>query len=162
MKIKKNALKAGLAAVVVLASAGIASAAPAAATTNVNVRSGPGAGYSAVDVLRRGEGVEVTGCRGGWCYVQKSGPDGWVSANYLRAHSRGYGVKPGFTFEFNFGTPPVFQQPQRPQRPGYGDWGGQDRDRGDRWDRNDRWDRDGRAGRDRDDRWGRDRDWNRN
>ena len=24
-------------------------------------------------------------CRGSWCYVEKRGPDGWVSANYLRS-----------------------------------------------------------------------------
>ncbi|HEV7292320.1 MAG TPA: SH3 domain-containing protein [Devosia sp.] len=166
MQIKKNVLKAGIAGAIMLASAGIALAAPAAATTNVNVRSGPGTGYGVVDALRRGERVEVTGCRGGWCYVEKRGPDGWVSANYLRASSRGYGVKPGFSFEFNFGTPPIYQQPQRPQRPGHGGWDG--RDRHDRWDRDDRWDRNGRDrddrwGRDRDDRWPRrDRDWYRN
>ncbi|MHA6690580.1 SH3 domain-containing protein [Devosia sp. A449] len=129
-----------------LASAGAAFAAPATSTANVNVRSGPGTSYGVVDVLRRGDRVEVTGCRGGWCYIEKRGPDGWVSANYLnsrRGNGGGYNVSPGFSFEFNFGTAPTPQRP-RPPRPdnggwhgggwngGHGDWGGdRDRDRDD-------------------------------
>jgi uncharacterized protein YraI len=62
-----------------------ASAATAYAASTVNVRSGAGTGYAVVDVLRRGERVEVEYCRGSWCFVQKSGPDGWVSASYLTA-----------------------------------------------------------------------------
>lgn len=71
---------------VALATLGVASAAqaaPAYASSTVNVRSGAGTGYAVVDVLRRGERVDVDYCRGSWCYVNKSGPDGWVSANYL-------------------------------------------------------------------------------
>ncbi|MDC9825597.1 SH3 domain-containing protein [Devosia sp. ZB163] len=62
-----------------------ASAATAFASATVNVRSGSGTGFSVVDVLRPGQQVEVDHCRGSWCYVRKSGPDGWVSANYLSA-----------------------------------------------------------------------------
>ncbi len=60
-------------------------AVPATATTGVNVRSGPGTGFGIVDTLHAGEAVNVTECQGGWCYVEKSGPDGWVSGNYLQA-----------------------------------------------------------------------------
>jgi hypothetical protein len=60
-------------------------AAPAVASTTVNVRSGPGTGYGVVDVLRPGEPVDVSRCQGTWCYVARSGPDGWVSAAYLDA-----------------------------------------------------------------------------
>lgn len=62
---------------------GAASAATAYSSTTLNVRSGPGTGYHAVDVLRAGEQVDVRQCRGGWCFVTHRGPDGWVSARYL-------------------------------------------------------------------------------
>ena len=55
----------------------------ASATTALNVRTGPGTGYTIVDALYSGEVVEVTGCQNGWCSISHSGPDGWVSANYL-------------------------------------------------------------------------------
>jgi len=57
----------------------------AAAITDVNVRSGPGVRFGKVDVLREGEVVDITECRGNWCYVIKPGPDGWVSGRYLQA-----------------------------------------------------------------------------
>jgi uncharacterized protein YraI len=62
-----------------------ATAATAFASTSVNVRAGAGTGYPVVDVLRPGQRVEVDYCRGTWCKVEKSGPDGWVNANYLTA-----------------------------------------------------------------------------
>lgn len=62
---------------------GAAAAASAVSTTALNVRSGPGVGYHTVDVLYRGERVEVDGCRSGWCRITHRGPDGWVSARYL-------------------------------------------------------------------------------
>lgn len=60
-----------------------ASAAVAYASNELNVRSGPGTGYGVVDVLVRGEAVDVNRCSGTWCFVEKSGADGWVSAKYL-------------------------------------------------------------------------------
>jgi len=60
-----------------------ASAAPAVATGNVNVRTGPGAGFASVGSLHYGETVDIRACDGGWCYVQRSGKDGWVSRKYL-------------------------------------------------------------------------------
>lgn len=83
MTIRKKLLATGLAGFTLLATAAAAYAAPAVATGNVNVRSGPGTGYGVIDSLRRGEPVDVQQCRGSWCYVEKSGPDGWVSSNYL-------------------------------------------------------------------------------
>ncbi|MDH3263120.1 MAG: SH3 domain-containing protein [Paracoccaceae bacterium] len=65
-------------------SAPAARAVEAAASTPLNVRSGPGAGYGVVDVLDPGEVVDVGECRAsGWCYVTHRGPDGWVFSNYL-------------------------------------------------------------------------------
>lgn len=83
MSLKRTALTLGIAVAALLGSSVAALAAPAFATSNVNVRSGPGTGYGQIDVLRRGEAVDIDYCRGSWCFVRKSGPDGWVSANYL-------------------------------------------------------------------------------
>src|SRR5690606_21757915 len=105
-------------------------AAPGTVTSNVNVRSGPGTNYAVVDTARRGETVDVQRCQGSWCYIVKSGPDGWVSSNYLSA---GGGApvnpsQPGLSFgfqvgpdgpSFNFGVGPQPSQPPviRPQPP---------------------------------------------
>lgn len=83
MAFNRKLIASTLATLAVLATTAAASAAPAVATSNVNVRSGPGTGYGVVDALRRGERVDVQYCRGSWCYIEKRGPDGWVSANYL-------------------------------------------------------------------------------
>ena len=83
MALSKKLMAGGLAALALLATTATAFAAPAYATGNVNVRSGPGTGYARVDVLYRGQEVDVQYCRGSWCFVEKRGPDGWVSANYL-------------------------------------------------------------------------------
>lgn len=83
MTLKKIALTLGIAVVALGATAASAYAATAYATGSVNVRSGPGTGYRVVDQLNRGERVDVRGCQGNWCRVEKAGPDGWVSANYL-------------------------------------------------------------------------------
>lgn len=55
----------------------------AVASTLVNVRAGPGGSHPVIGVLGAGERVRIDHCRGPWCLVQKSGPDGWVDANYL-------------------------------------------------------------------------------
>ena len=83
MALSKKIMAGGLAALALLATSAAAFAAPAYATGNVNVRSGPGTGYAAIDVLTRGQQVDVQQCRGNWCYIEKRGVDGWVSASYL-------------------------------------------------------------------------------
>lgn len=83
MALSKKLIAGSFAALALLATTAAASAAPAFATGNVNVRSGPGTHYGRVDVLYRGQQVDVVQCQGSWCYVEKRGPDGWVSANYL-------------------------------------------------------------------------------
>ena len=62
-------------------------AAEGVATGSVNVRTGPGTSYNKVDTLYAGEQVEINQCQGGWCYIEHSGPDGWVSANFLQPGS---------------------------------------------------------------------------
>jgi len=139
MQINKKAFAAGVAGLAMFASTAAAFAAPAVATGSVNVRTGPSSQYQRVDTLQRGERVEVTGCRGGWCYVEKSGADGWVSANYLqqvKAQAQ-RSAKPAISFSFSFGNVPKYEAPRRNDH---------------RNDRNDRNDRDGRG--DRNDRDG--------
>jgi hypothetical protein len=129
---KKTLLRAATATAVVCAAAvmfipAAASAAPAVATSTVNVRGGPGTSYGVVDTLRPGESVDVLGCRSGWCYVQKSGPDGYVSSRYLRRASGGGGnFEPNFNLSFNFpqgsisigsGGVAIGVGPGRPDRP---------------------------------------------
>lgn len=138
MRLHRKIISLALAGTVLLGTAGAAFAAQAVATGNVNVRSGPSASYQRVDTLRRNQVVEVTGCRGGWCYVQKRGPDGWVSARYLQPVGRQYqSVKPSINFSFSFGTPPAAPRPHRPNHGGW-DGGWHDRDGGwdGGWDRN--------------------------
>lgn len=60
-----------------------ASAGGAVASTVVNVRAGPGGGHPVIAVLAPGERVRIDHCRGPWCLIRQSGPDGWVDANYL-------------------------------------------------------------------------------
>lgn len=65
-------------------SAGAALAEDAIATTELNVRSGPGTSFAVVDVLAANERVTMSECQAsGWCYITHDGPDGWVSASYL-------------------------------------------------------------------------------
>ena len=107
----------------------------ATATGAVNVRSAPVNG-AIVDTLRPGQQVEIDRCQSnGWCYVIKSGPDGWVSANYLSNDgeddslptrpsrpsadvSIGFSV-PGFSFQIGNGGFDI--RPDRPGRPGRND-----------------------------------------
>jgi len=79
----------GLAALITVLSAGTAFA--AVATGGVNVRTGPGVGYSILDTLSPGEHVAVTDESGGWCRINHPGPDGWVSCSYLTSDVRSYG-----------------------------------------------------------------------
>lgn len=97
----KRAMPAVLALIAIIFTAIPALAATAVATTPVNVRSGPGTNYRVVDVLARGEEVEVIECQARWCRIRHPGPDGWVSARYLSGVS-GDGT-PEFSFQFGIG-----------------------------------------------------------
>jgi hypothetical protein len=112
MRITQPILGAVLAGAILFGTVAAALAAPAVATTNVNVRTGPGTGYAVAATLKRGERVNVEGCRAGWCYVTKRGPAGWVSWQYLAESSRPTRASP--TFKSNFGSPPRFEAPRRP------------------------------------------------
>ncbi len=72
------------AAASLLAGASLASAAPAVtATTDLNVRAGPGPRHPVVGVIGRGQPAILDGCIQGskWCSV--NGGEGWVYSDYL-------------------------------------------------------------------------------
>ncbi|WP_322414878.1 SH3 domain-containing protein [Mesorhizobium huakuii] len=72
----------------VLGTSGAAFAYSAHTTTNLNVRSGPGAGYAKVGTLPAGFRVNVSGCEPGWCRIHGGGISGWASSGYLaQAHA---------------------------------------------------------------------------
>jgi uncharacterized protein YraI len=83
MSIKNSARVLGLAAAIVVGSVLPALAVDAFAATNLNVRSCGSTDCRVVDVLRRGERVDVQYCQYSWCAIEKRGRDGWVNANYL-------------------------------------------------------------------------------
>ena len=110
MKLPHIAKAAGLGAAALVLSAGAALA--AVATTTVNVRMGPGTGYHVVDTLYPGERVSIVGQAGGWCAVEKSGPNGWVACRYLADSVRFRdNVGPNVSLSFGFSV-----RPDRPRR----------------------------------------------
>jgi len=164
----KSRLKlAALAVGAMLAMPGIAAAANAFTTGNVNMRAGPSTQYPRVTTIPYGAPVEVYGCTGGWqwCDTSWRGIRGWVSASYLellyrdrRVYVPEYAPRIGVpVITFQFGS---YWDRYYRDRPWYRDryrWerGWDDRDRGRRdrdWD-----DRDRRRDRDRD--WDDRREW---
>lgn len=116
MKLPIFAKAAGLGSVMLLLTAGVASA--AIATASVNVRTGPGIDYRVVDTLRPGEQVAIVDRDGSWCAVQKLGPNGWVACRFL-GNSVRYRDDPRVSFSIGFGV-----GPDRPHRPPHGGWWG--------------------------------------
>ncbi len=55
------------------------------ATANVNVRTGPGTGYSRLGLLTKGAKVEKLGTSGSWTIVNYNGKKAYVSSEYLKA-----------------------------------------------------------------------------
>lgn len=76
----------------------LAQAAPGRALTTVNVRSGPGLGYSVAATLGKDEYVVVVQCLTYWCEVKRIGKNGWVSRKYL--YNPYYSSGPGRGYEF--------------------------------------------------------------
>ena len=64
-------------------------AAEAAATTALNVRTGPGTNYAVVGALSPNQVVQVGSCQGSWCQVSGANIRGWASSYYLRPISGG-------------------------------------------------------------------------
>jgi uncharacterized protein YraI len=69
----------------VLAAPAAALAARGEATTNVNMRAGPGTEYPAVSLIPADARIDIHGCLkdGAWCDVSWRGNRGWVDARYL-------------------------------------------------------------------------------
>lgn len=110
MIMHRLAIATAVVAVGIAMAAGGAHAVEAAAKSAVNVRTGPGTGYAIVDQLTAGEIVNVTECApSNFCFVEHSGPDGWVSANFLtavdeeEALEEGSGANPDCSFGFTVG-----------------------------------------------------------
>lgn len=55
------------------------------ATTELNVRAGPGSNYPVVGVLAAGQATTLKGCLQGskWCSIDEGGGTGWVYSDYL-------------------------------------------------------------------------------
>lgn len=66
------------AAVVTLLSVVSATAKPIAATTETNLRKGPGTDSEVVTLIPKGGVVEVGDCTNGWCAASFDGKDGFV------------------------------------------------------------------------------------
>ncbi len=134
MKLPNIAKAAGLSTALIVLSAGAGLA--AIATNPVNVRTGPSIDFRAIDVLRPGEQVAIVDRDGGWCAVQKSGPDGWVSCRYLSDSIRFRDLRDGPSVSLSFG---IGARPDRPPRHN-DDWWWDD----DHHDHDGDWDRDRR------------------
>ncbi|WP_011582654.1 MULTISPECIES: DUF1236 domain-containing protein [Chelativorans] len=85
---KLLAMKSATAAVALFALSGIAAAQTmATATTDLNVRAGPGPNYAVVGVIGASQQTTVNGCIQGskWCQVSHNGVQGWAYSDYLTA-----------------------------------------------------------------------------
>ena len=108
-----KSLVAGLSAGLFLASAGVAAAAPAMVTGDLNLRAGPGTGYAVINTMPAGATVNVLGCSGSWCRVAWGGSRGFASRSYLDRAGPVYAAEP----------PPVVVGPPPVVGFGFG-WGG--------------------------------------
>jgi len=79
------------AALVALASSTALADVQATATTDLNMRSGPGPEFSVVDVIQGGGVATINGCvqNSKWCRVNHNGTVGWAYSDYLTASFSG-------------------------------------------------------------------------
>lgn len=106
---------------------GAAWAYPAASTTDLNMRAGPGTNHRVIGGIPAGGVVDVRTCHGNWCQVTYRGRVGWASARFLTtrvAHAPRHRVRPvapvvpvvpvvpfaqpGVSIQLGFGTAPRF------------------------------------------------------
>ncbi len=97
-----------IALVTLVIAGGAAIAAPGLATTDVNMRQGPGTTFPVVTSIRGGSNVDVQSCNAGWCAVRFGPYAGFVKASYLdfgvpRAPRYYYGAPAS---PFLYGPPP--------------------------------------------------------
>jgi hypothetical protein len=110
-KMNKLAATFAVATSALLLSLSAASAAPGTATTNVNMRSGPGTNYAVVGVVTAGQRIEVGNCRSSWCSVSIGRTSGWIAQQYIRTSAPAAKPAP----QRPQVQPPQHVQPQRPQ-----------------------------------------------
>lgn len=140
---KAKLLMAAAALGALLAAPGVAAAANAFATGNVNMRAGPSTQYPRITTIPAGAAVTIYGCTSGWrwCDTSWRGARGWVAASYLqtmyrerRVYLPDYGPRVGVPIiSFHFGN---YWDRWYRDRPWYrdrdrwdGDWRDDDRDR---------------------------------
>lgn len=111
MKLRTALLGAVTAALVAIPA--IAHAAWGFTTGNVNMRAGPGTGYSRITTLPAGAQVFVGQKVNGWYQVTYNGQSGFVSGNYISTRGAPPNVRPVPP------PPPAFVPPPPPPR-----WGG--------------------------------------
>lgn len=78
-----------------LASVAVASAeTPVRATTDLNVRAGPGPQYPVIGVIAAGEAAVLSGCVRDtiWCAIDEAGKPGFVHSGYLTADMGGNSI----------------------------------------------------------------------
>jgi uncharacterized protein YraI len=78
-----NLARSAVGAVALMASAGLANAAPATVGTNTNLRQGPGTGFGVIMTVPGGSVVDVIRCGGTWCNVMVNGSPGYMIARNL-------------------------------------------------------------------------------
>jgi uncharacterized protein YraI len=91
----KNILISAGAGAAFLAFAGVAAAdTMVSATTDLNVRAGPGPEYQVIGFLGAGQQAPLTGClqNSRWCTVSTANGNGWVYSDYLAAEEQGQRV----------------------------------------------------------------------
>lgn len=78
------------------------------ATGNVNLRTGPGVGYSQITTIPRGATVNILGCgASGWCDVVFGHNRGWASGRYLQ-HMQPH-VYNGYPTAYVWGEPRTYR-----------------------------------------------------
>jgi len=107
-------------------SAAGASAAPALAINNVNLRQGPGTTYTIIMTIPGGSNVDVSGCSGQWCQVTFQGQNGYAIATSFDQGggatppgaagppSAGYAGQPGYAPPPGYAGPPPDVDPDAP------------------------------------------------
>jgi uncharacterized protein YraI len=91
----KSILVSAGAGAALLAFAGVAAAdTMVSATTDLNVRAGPGPEYQVIGFLGAGQQAPLTGCLkdSRWCTVSTANGEGWVYSDYLTAEGQGQRV----------------------------------------------------------------------
>lgn len=95
---------------VVAMSGGVAAA--QSATTQLNMRSGPGPNYRVINVIPSGASVSVMRCVGGWCRVSFAGRTGFTNAGYLGGGRRAAAVAPAPAASYAYAAAPGAAAPR--------------------------------------------------